>query len=217
MSDKFEYYELFSIFIPGTLLVGLIPFCFPAIAPSVSNTGFPDAFVVIILTASAVFLGQLVQAIASLVEPALFWTWGGRPSNRALTDGIPHYMPVDSAKRIRTKLQQRIGVEATTHALFLFAMQRSDGADIGRARRFNSLYAYHRGLVVLVVVVTGMLALSMQWGRAAQWDCGLKTLSLIVMGLLAVLMWYRAKQRAFYYVREVLHTSERVLDDKKEG
>ena len=126
-------------------------------------------------------------------------------------------MPVDSAKRIKSKLQQWVGNDASDHALFMFAMQQADGADIGRARRFNSLYAYHRGLAVLLVIMIGMLALSSKWGRVAAWNWGLQVASFATLGLLTVLMWHRAKQRANYYVREVLHVAERVFEEEKKG
>lgn len=217
MNDKFDYYDLLSMLVPGTLLVGTVPFLFPSITSTVSHTAFPDAFVVVILTALAVFLGQSVQAVASLIEPLLYWTWGGRPSDRALEKGIPHYLPGESAKRIKGKLQQWVQSEASDHALFLFAMQQADGADIGRARRFNSLYAYHRGLVVLLVIIIGMSAVSLKWGRLATWSWELQVTFIVTIGLLTLLMWHRAKQRANYYVREVLHVAERVFEEKKKG
>jgi len=215
MHDKFNYYDLLSMLVPGTLLVGSVPFLFPSITSPASHVGIPDAFVVVLLTAVAVFLGQAVQAVASLVEPVLYWTWRGRPSDRALENGIPRYLPADAAKRIRRKLQQWVGSDATNHALFLFAMQQADGADVGRARRFNSLYAYHRGLVVLLVILMVMLSLSAKWGRAAAWDWGTQLASFAALALLVLLMWHRARQRANYYVREVLHIAERLYEEWK--
>jgi hypothetical protein len=215
MNDKFSYYDLLSMLVPGTLLVGTVPFLFPTITSIVSHPAFPDAFAVVILTALAVFLGQAVQAVASLIEPLLYWSWGGRPSDRALKEGIPHYLPDDSAKRIKGKLQQWVAGDASDHALFLFAMQQADGADAGRARLFNSVYAYHRGLVVLLVIVLGLLVLSLRWGRLTTWNWELQVAAFVAIGLLTVLMWHRARQRANYYVREVLHVAERVFEAKK--
>ena len=215
MMEKFDLYDLLGTIVPGTLVLGWTVACFPELATWFSQVQFPEAFTVVVLTALAVFVGQLVQAVASLVEPAIYRTWGGRPSDAALDKGLKGFLPENSAERIKGKLQEAVGRSAERHSLFLYSMQLSDGQDIGRARRFNTLYAYHRGLLVLVVFCGVMLGAAMIWGQAAAWPTGQKLAAGAVVLLLMVLIWYRAWQRACYYVREVLLTAERVLDDRK--
>ena len=124
MSDKFEFYDLLGILVPGSILLALIALSFPEITSAFANVGFPDAFAVICLTAAAVFAGQLVQAISSLLEPVLNWTWGGRSSERALRGELPsRYFPNDTAERIRAKLIRAVGSGASERSLFLYAMQ----------------------------------------------------------------------------------------------
>ena len=88
MTDKFEFYDVLGILVPGAILLALVTLIFPGVATAFGSIGFPSAFAVICLTAGAAFLGQLVQAISSLLEPAFNWTWGGRPSERALQQGL---------------------------------------------------------------------------------------------------------------------------------
>lgn len=214
MTSKFDYYDLLGILVPGVLLVGWLPVCFPAFGQFGAGV-FPEAFGVVLLTALAVFLGQLVQTIGSMLEPALFKTWGGRPSDVALDGGLPKYLPADSAERIKTKLSTASGGSRSNHALFLFAMQRADGLNAGRAQRFNSLYAYHRGLLVLILVSFVSLMGSFFWGAAKAWPFGSKVgLVFLFIGLL-LLVWNRTRQRACYYVREVLHCAERAIDERQ--
>lgn len=78
--DKLNIYELLSWVIPGVLLTCIIAILFPAIVAPIAAIKLPDAYGVIALMAAAVFVGNLVQAIASLVEPLLYKSWGGRSS-----------------------------------------------------------------------------------------------------------------------------------------
>jgi hypothetical protein len=127
---------------------------------------------------------------------------------------LSKYLPEDSANRIKGKLSTAVGGSPSDHSLFLFAMQRSDAAGVGRAARFNSLYAYHRALLVLVLVAAALFAASIFWGAASNWGWREWAPLLAVMAGLLALIWHRAKQRGCYYAREVLLTAERVLDDK---
>src|SRR5439155_25739073 len=86
MAEKFEFYDVLGILVPGSMLLGLIAVSFPDVASAFASVGFPNAFAVICLIVVAVFLGQLVQAISSLLEPIFNWTWSGRPSERALQE-----------------------------------------------------------------------------------------------------------------------------------
>lgn len=215
MVNKFDAYDLLGILVPGLLVLGWAPVCFPSVSAGSSWAGFPDAFKVVLLTALAVFVGQLVQAIASLLEPLIYRTWGGRPSDTALSSGLEGYFPRDTAIRIRTKLSEEVGEVSANNSLFLYAMQMSDGNEIGRSHRFNTLYAYHRALLVLVLICGAALGASMIWGAAASWSVGQRVVTGLGVFALLVLVWHRARQRAFYYVREVLLTAERILDDRK--
>jgi hypothetical protein len=105
MLDKFEVYDLLGVLVPGVLVVAATPLAFPWVAMHASTVRFPDAFTVAVLTALAVFAGQLVQSLGSLAEPLLNKTWGGRPSDVALSLGLgSSFFPLDSAMRIRSKL-----------------------------------------------------------------------------------------------------------------
>jgi len=114
-------------------------------------------------------------------------------------------------------LVQAVGGEPSERSLFLRAMQLAQCAGNARVQRFNSLYAYHRGLLVLVLIAFALLVASFQWGAAAAWVCGWKCVGVAATLSLLVLTWHRAKQRAYYYVREVLLTAERVLDGENRG
>jgi hypothetical protein len=213
MTQKFELYDVLGILVPGIILLSLIAVSFPGILTASSGIGFPAAFTVICLTAVAAFLGQLVQAIASFLEPVFDWSWGGRPSERALKEGLgTRYLPADSANRIRAKLAKAVGDTASDRSLFLYAMQKAETSGNSRVAKFNGLYAYHRAMLALVLISLGVILASMCWGTVKHWSWREKIGIVAVDFLLLVIFWLRAKQRGFYYVREVLTTAERLLD-----
>jgi len=214
MTEKLEYYDLLGTLVPGVLVVSWCAICFPQLSGIASASGLNELFGVLAGIALAVFAGQLVQTFGSLIEPLLYWSWGGAPSDRALEQGLGRYLPKDAALRIRGKLQARVASDASLHSLFLHAMQLTDAAGVGRAARFNGLYAYHRSLVVFVIVALFVALTSWRCGLLATWPWS--HAAAVVVGLLALFMlaWYRAKQRAFYYVREVLLTAENVIDER---
>ena len=214
MSEKLDYYDILSSVIPGTLLVWWATVCFPSLSGALSSSSLPEAVQVLVAVALAMFLGQIVQAASSAIEPLLYWTWGGRPSDCALTGGLRRYLPLETAQRIKGKLGAAIGKESGTASLFLFAMRRAHASSDARVGRFNSLYAYHRGLVVLVAVALVLAVVSAFCGRLSTWSAVHVRCLLGGMGALLLLTWYRARQRAYYFVREVLLVAEHDLDAK---
>jgi hypothetical protein len=213
MTEKFEFYDVLGILVPGAMLLALIGVSFPGVTTAFAGVGFPAAFAVICLTAVAAFLGQLVQTISSFLELVFNWTWGGRPSERALKEGLgTRYFPADSANRIRAKLARSVGETASDRSLFLYAMQKAETSGNSRVAKFNGLYAYHRAMLALVLISLGVILASMCWGMMKGWTWRDKIGIVAVYILLLVVFWVRAKQRGFYYVREVLSTTERLLD-----
>jgi hypothetical protein len=211
MTDKFEIYDIVGVIVPGVLLACVLPLFFPGIIPLVAVLRFPEAFSVIALTALAVLIGHVVQAIASVFEKSMYWSWGGRPSDRVFTSGLgDRYLPLDGATRIRNKLLKTCP-GASDRSLFLYAMQRAECGG-GRTARFNALFAYHRAILVLTAVVIALYVASFAGGLASTLDWKRNTIILVSLALFLLLAWYRAKQRGFYYVREVLLKAEHDLD-----
>lgn len=213
LDEKLDVYDILGILVPGVLIVCFIVAFVPAAARIVSIPAFPDAFRVVVLLSLALFAGQLVQTVASMIEPLLFLTWGGRPGDKALAAGLgDRYLPQETAKRIRSKLCSAIGGECTDRSLFLFAAQNTEGT--GRVSKFNVLYAYHRALLTTVMLHFLVLLWVVLFGSGAGWAWQARLWPALGTLSVLVLVWYRTRQRALYYAREVLFTAERVLDGK---
>jgi hypothetical protein len=211
--DKLDYYDLFGILVPGMLLSYAVPVLFPQVK-TIMAVGFPAAIEVLVFTALAVFVGHIIQAIASAIEhPVLFRSWGGVPSDIALTAGLgDRYLSADAAARIDAKLRTKLGEKASSRSVFVGAITLANATPASRAQTFNSLYAYHRALLVTLAAAFVLLIASAGWGAAAHWSGGLLAVCIIALVSLLFLVFVRTRQRAFYYVREVLYVAERALD-----
>lgn len=127
MLEKLEIYDVLGVLVPGVLIVCAIPLTSPPVAAAMAGAKLPGEFAFLGLLAASVFAGYLVQALASIAEPVLNKTWGGRPSELALDGKLPdRYLPADSAARIRAKLAALAQSSASTRSLFLIAMQRAE-------------------------------------------------------------------------------------------
>jgi hypothetical protein len=215
MTDKIDYYDIVSHIIPGTILMSWIPVCFPSIL-AIAVPKYPEAFATFALIALSLFVGQLVLAISSIVvEPLLYRWWGGRPSDQVFTKGIEKFSKEDAA-RVRAKLSVRVGGQASDASLFLCAMQLSESATDSRVPKFNGLYAYHRCLTTLVLICSLLFLFSFQGGLAASWSLLTNIAAIAAQVILLGLVLKRTHQRANYYVREVLLTAERILDQSSQ-
>lgn len=213
MIEKLDFYDLLGVLIPGTVFMCLGAVCYPTIATKLEVAKFPEAFSVIALTSAALFCGQVIQSLASLVEPLIEKTWGGRLSEKALAHGLgERYLPKDSATRISKRPSEAIKGEGSQRSKFLFALQLSETGGNPRIARFNALYAHFRVLSVLSLAVFIMLAHAFIWGELRAWNCSDKIGMCLLAAALMALFWNRTRQRAIYYVREVLLTAERLLN-----
>lgn len=217
MQDKFDIYDVLGVLIPGVLVVAAVQLAFPMLAKFIPEIQLPEGFAFVIVTSLSVFTGYLVQALASLCEPVLYKTWGGRPSENALDYGLgERYFPVDTGKRIKHKLQVATDSHATSRSLFLYAMQIAESCGSARVSRFNALYAYHRALLFMNVVALFVFIASFYHGLASTLSWKQNAVTLALLALLTLLFWNRARQRGYYYVREVLLCAEQQISSKTE-
>ena len=214
MTDKLDYYDILATILPGTLLVGFFALCFPA-PPNIHFPHFPEAFSVLLLTAVAVFFGNLVGAVGSAIEKTLHKSWGGRPSERALTEGLGRYFYPEEAQRIKAKLIAE-GGDGTDQVLFNRAMHRTVGAGLGRTSRYNGLFAYHRNLLVTVALMLVFFIISTRHGSAVHLTRVETWVGIGVLAFILMLVWRRTEQWGKYFVREVLHQYEILLEQKND-
>lgn len=217
MDQKLDYYDLLSAFVPGVLLLWWSLVCFPAI--SAANPKVSDAVGAIVFVVVALFFGQLIQALASVSEPLLQRSWGGKLSTRSLSHPATSTRILDTsfANRIRDRLRVAAGTNsAPPDVLFQYALHLAYADPHGRARLFNQLYAYHRSLLTAVALAIIVFGLSLQHGAVSAWSESVRLICGMMLLAMVILLWHRTRQRDEYFVREVLLLADRSLTQSAE-
>lgn len=212
MIDKFDIYDIVTSLLHGTLFLVASVVLFPKTISVVRPLEISEVVMSAMFISGAYFLGQAITSISSLLQPFLFWTWGGMPSKIVFGGRFPEkYLSADLIGLAKKALQKSSDVKLSDATLFNKAMGIARKAEGSLSERHNQMYAYNRATFCNLIFILGLFILSCFYGRCKCLCC--TQVIGIVIGLLLLLLlhWYRAKQRAFYYVREVLVVAEREL------
>ena len=189
---NFKYYDLLSNLIVGVVAVFALWKMF-----------LPEVVVCdwLILPMGYV-LGYFLDAIASLLEPILFKTICGKPSDILLTpvsgkdwtgiNKVRFYYP----RKAIDALRKDIGDDnASSDKMFDYAKGLVSGNTDGRVPDFRGHYALSR--VVLITALIAVIVVEMKYYDV--WY------SWIFSILALFLSWNRYRERGYYYSREVLN------------
>lgn len=156
--------------------------------------------------------GYIINSIGSLLEPIYYFTIGGKPSNRLLSDNnekhnclynlfIPKNTGINRVRFYETKKVREMllkGLEKENPSedrLFSKAMREVSGNQDSRVPDFNAHYALSRTILTTVLISTVLLLIS------SYSSCWQSYLSIVVL----LICWNRYRERAYYYAREVLN------------
>ena len=214
MEEKFDYYDVVGTLVPGMLVTtgSWVLLTWAGVTVTVPAIG--DALAVVIFLGLAFFSGAVVQGMGGFAEPLFYKTWGGMPSS-VIWSGTDSVLGESTIGRIRQALRTRLASisgqatpEANDSDLFQYARSLAVRYDLGRVHRFNALYAYHRNCLAGILM---LLLLDAVIGVVV-WYNSISTSSFVwsasALAALALLFWWRAKRRAYSYVREVLLMAE---------
>ena len=188
---NFKAYDILSSLVPGFIT-------FLAI---LSYWGKPfDKDLVIAYTAISFLVGYLLNALGSWLENFYFFTWGGRPSSRLLIGkGLARIRLFNYAELEAHLKTKTIRVSPSTNELFSIALRYSSGDKDNRIEDFGASYAFSRTLLTSGIVCSYFFI----YPHATEWKYYL--ISILVIAAL----WYRCKQRAYYFSLEVLNAYSR--------
>jgi hypothetical protein len=166
---------------------------------------------VILLIALSMAAGQIAQSISSWTEKLQDRYFQGQARDRLLTAATK---TEDQAlvERVLPKIRQLMGREADPREAFAFAEVRARCVPYSRTERFNALYAYHRNMVGVLLIMLVNFAFSMAYGGVREWPY--QAAILVGLVVLLALQWYRSRKRAEYHAREVLTAFELAADSE---
>ena len=189
---SFKYYDLLS-----NLTVGIVAFyaiwkfVFPGL--EISEWGvIPAGYV----------LGYFLNAISSLIEPFLFCTICGKPSDKLLTPvpgqkwtgikKVKFYFVEEAVKALKKDTGD---AEATTDKMFGYAMRIANPNKDSRVPDFNGHYALTRVILTTVLMAIALVEVRF-YSIWYSWPISIAIL---------LLAWNRYRVWGYYYAREVLN------------
>ena len=197
---NFKYYDLLS-----NLTIGVVSFY------GFWKYLFPDYEMSewIILPAGYV-VGYFLDALSSLIEPFLFITICGKPSDKLLTPvpgqkwsgikKVKFFFPERAVEQLKNDTRD---TEASTDKMFGYAMRYVNSNKECRVPDFDGHYALSRVILttMLIVIVLFEIEFFYVW---YSWPISIAVL---------LLAWNRYKERGYYYAREVLNEYLKMKND----
>ncbi len=189
---NFKYYDLLS-----NLTIGMVVFY------AVWRLLFPEVemseWVVI---PAGYIVGYFLDAISSFIEPALYKTICGRPSDKLLTPvpgqkwtGIKKVKFFHAEEAVKALREDTKDDEADVRKMFNYAMRVANANKESRVPDFNGHYALSR--VILTTVIIAVVIVEIRYGCVwYSWPISIAVL---------LLAWNRYRERGYYYAREVLN------------
>ena len=189
---QFKYYDILSSLLAGYIALVVSLFCF--------NFEYKSEYSIVYL-AIAFFLGYLINALGSFLEPFYYWTIGGKPSNKILVkkkgkdySGIRKVKFYDT-NEVVSKLKQELNDKnASNEKMFSKAKISVIGNAESRVPDFNAHYALSRTILTTMLVSVFMMII---W-QPCNWEVYLMFIPLLIC-------WNRYRERGYYYAREVLY------------
>lgn len=196
---KFSIYDMLSNIIPGFLIFFSLLI--------LADYSFRDLDITITLMA-AYIIGYLNNTISSWSEGLIFWSWGGKPSDQILSGKNIWKVKFYDNEKVKEYLTKESNFSNPSNdELFQIAMRYANLSTNERVRNFNSNYALSRNLIISFII-TAIIINIKYWFNV--WIVGNSV-------LLIIIVWLRAKQRGFYFAREVLKTYIHIKENNKIG
>jgi hypothetical protein len=152
-------------------------------------------------TAVAYIIGYFINSISAWLEWLLNWTWGGRPSSQLLKGKKCARIKFVEHEKMNRLLHEKVeGEKMTTDDLFKVAIRVADNE--GRIGDMNGQYALARSILIAATISSVILGFKLYY-NAWFWA---------ITVVLVLSAWYRAKERGFYYAKEVLNNALNKLE-----
>lgn len=184
---NFKFYDILSSLVPGFIILTALMYAL--------NIEYNNDYI-IPYTAFSFLIGYIVNAICSWLESFYFWTWRGKPSNQLLNGKGMWKIHFYEAKRVKNYLIEDVKDSASSDdKLFHEAMKQTNGGKNSRVDDFNAHYAFSRSLLTTTIMAIAFTAYK-------QYD---NWIFYIIALPILFIVWFRCKQRAYYFAREILN------------
>lgn len=188
---NFKSYDILSSLVPGFIML----LCYLPFLGFEYNNDYVIAY-----TAIAFGLGYLLNIISSLLEEFYFLTWCGRPSCNLLDGKGMWKIKQFNHEKLKNHLKSKTdNTTPCNKELFSIAMRTVASTKDTRMEDFSNSYAFSRTMLTCSILSSIVLI-------ANYYNDWRVYLSLLVV----ILFWYRAKQRGYYFSKEVFQIYSKI-------
>ncbi|KUO64810.1 MAG: hypothetical protein APF83_14140 [Lutibacter sp. BRH_c52] len=188
---NFKSYDILSTLVPGfILLLVYLPFL-----GFIYNKDYVVGY-----TAIAFGLGYLLNTLGSWLEDFYFFTWGGRPSCNLLNGKSIWKIKQYNHSVLKVNLESKtVNPNPDNKELFSIAMRHAFSQKDTRMEDFSNGYAFARTMLTCSLLISIVILINYYNDWRAY-------LTIIIV----LIFWYRAKQRGYYFSKEVLQVYSKI-------
>lgn len=210
MSERFDAYEFLGIVAPGAIVVFGASLVFPEIKAYIADSGVTVGGLGIFLILSYV-VGHLVQAFGNLLEKAVWFPFGGMPTQWVLKQNQRLLADVQTKKLFSAIRASHPGFdpEGTTSRSDWFSITREVYARIRAAGKVDRIEAFNRNYGLLRGISASFLVSTLLAGVLGLASGG----ALLVMAFASMLAIYRMYRFGVHYGRELFITFLATCDE----
>ncbi len=193
---NFRLYDILTMLIQGILVTGTALLLF--------SPDYLEGANGLYLTATAFFIGYIINALGSWLEEFYRWLVGGKPSTiifhpkkgkKYSGAGRVRFYQVDIVSQFLCKDCNVEVVKGNEEILFSQAKHIADKSENKRIQEFNATYAMSRSFLTAAIILMFLIIV--------RFPCCLYSYLSI---LIVVVCLFRLRDFNYYYVREVLTT-----------
>ena len=222
--NNLKYYDILGHLVPGLVFLSAVGFVLVEAGIELPEIPGGNGANLLVVTALAYYVGHLLAAVSSWIQPFLYFLWLGKPSRRILVEETSHIHP-DVRDRTRKRLAEECGLPEEApkcwgerakylDGLFSHASSICNIKNLGRVTEFNAKYALHRSLFV-ASFLAGLISLFIVKVAKCEFSVNFTRGLIFCYFAVVVISFFRARQRGYYYAREVLRMYQ-VGDDSTE-
>jgi hypothetical protein len=211
--NNLKYYDILGHLVPGFVFLSAVSFILVQVGTVFPEMPGGDGVKLLVVTALAYYVGHLLSVIAGVIQPILYFLWGGKPSRRILIEDTSYIDP-SVRERTRVRLAEECGLSTKLPAprreraqyldtVYAHAQSICDKGNFGRVADFNASYALHRSLCV-AMIFAGVLSLGIAQGTKSGFSVESVRWLIIAYFVAGVISFFVARKRGYYFVREVL-------------
>jgi hypothetical protein len=202
--EKFDFYQISALFLPGAVFVYGLTLIFPAISivPATSTLSIGSFGLFAILSYVA---GNLIQGIGNIIASIWWFIWRGKPTDWVRQDrgNILHIGQINVLmKLLKDRLHYRRDINklgdidrkdwhSITGQMIAYVRSKKESK---RIEIFLSQYGLYRGLSAAFMLLAALVPF--KFGLRYSWAVGLLTLALIIS-------LYRMHRFSKYYAEEL--------------